>query len=279
MATSDGVRFVIDDKDIFPQGAKFTNTLESDLKTILKDFESTRSGLTEVFKGPIANSADDGFNTLKSIMGITFGNLEKVSEFLNTYREKKDEVDITSEKIFLSMDKNGTLEVKNVTQISNNLYVDSKTGMVFPIAKGQGQIGTYGQFGTGSQGGYGGSHNGIDIVAKVGTDIHAASDAVVVHSGWDPYTHDGTGGYGYCVVLQSKDSSGKYIYQIYGHMQSNPGLKQGSTVQAGQVIGKVGSSGNTPGGPHLHYEIRNGLQWNGDVSLGMGNFFPNVLKA
>ncbi len=86
-------------------------------------------------------------------------------------------------------------------------------------------------------------HSGIDIAAPTGTPIYAANSGPVLYAGWNNW------GYGNTVVI----GHGPYS-TLYGHMSSrNVGC--GQVVVVGQVIGFVGSSGNSSG-PHLHFEIR-----------------------
>ncbi|MBQ0037846.1 MAG: peptidoglycan DD-metalloendopeptidase family protein [Clostridiales bacterium] len=96
-----------------------------------------------------------------------------------------------------------------------------------------------------SPGGIGSTdHQGVDIGADYGTDILASKAGEVVQSGW-------YGGYGYCVTIQHGNSGGDYTR--YGHMSSIL-VDEGETVSQGQVIGLVGSTGNSTG-PHIHFEI------------------------
>ncbi len=92
-------------------------------------------------------------------------------------------------------------------------------------------------------------HGGIDIAAAKGDPIQAAKDGKVVFAG------DG-GGFGNLVVIQHNDGT----YSLYGH-QSEINVQQGQDVTAGDVIGKVGSTGRSTG-PHLHFEVRvGGSSW------------------
>ena len=86
-------------------------------------------------------------------------------------------------------------------------------------------------------------HSGIDIAAPIGTPIYAANAGPILYSGWNNW------GYGYTVVIGHGAFS-----TLYGHM-SSIAAGCGQSVDAGQVIGYVGSSGNSSG-PHLHFEIR-----------------------
>lgn len=85
-------------------------------------------------------------------------------------------------------------------------------------------------------------HSGVDYAAKVGTPIKAAKAGVVEFSGWK-------NGYGNTILIKH-DS--KYT-SLYGHA-SKLIAKEGDTVQQGQVIALVGSTGKSTG-PHLHFEI------------------------
>lgn len=87
------------------------------------------------------------------------------------------------------------------------------------------------------------NHQGIDIGAAYGTNILASKSGTVLLAGW-------YGGYGNCVIIQH--GYGGY-YTTYGHM-SRILVYEGQEVSQGQVIGLVGSTGNSTG-PHIHFEI------------------------
>lgn len=88
------------------------------------------------------------------------------------------------------------------------------------------------------------NHKGMDIAASTGTEIYAAADGVVVSAGWN------SGGYGYFVQLGHVDG-----YQtVYGHMSAVL-VTEGQEVSRGQLIGEIGSTGNSTG-PHCHFEVR-----------------------
>jgi murein DD-endopeptidase MepM/ murein hydrolase activator NlpD len=60
-------------------------------------------------------------------------------------------------------------------------------------------------------------------------------------------------------------SDGQSLYMLYAHMQNAPTLFAGDTVQPGQIIGNVGSTGNSTGA-HLHLETRTGKT--GSLAVG-----------
>ncbi len=94
-------------------------------------------------------------------------------------------------------------------------------------------------------------HGGIDFAAPGGTPIYAAASGYVSVAGWS------TGGYGnYVVIYHGTMSDGKAYSTLYGHMRSIVAT-QGSYVTQGQLIGYVGSTGNSTGN-HLHLEVWQG---------------------
>ncbi len=85
-------------------------------------------------------------------------------------------------------------------------------------------------------------HEGIDIGAALGTPIAAAGAGTVIFAGWN-------GGYGNMVEIDH----GNGLTSLYAHMDSIM-TSLGQTVSAGQIIGTVGSTGNSTG-PHLHFGL------------------------
>jgi murein DD-endopeptidase MepM/ murein hydrolase activator NlpD len=93
-------------------------------------------------------------------------------------------------------------------------------------------------------------HKGLDLTAPVGTPIYSPAKGKVDFAGRD-------GAYGLCLNLDH----GSGLLTRYGHMHSIV-LRQGQTVDRGELIGYVGNSGRSTG-PHLHYEVRlNGVPVN-----------------
>jgi murein DD-endopeptidase MepM/ murein hydrolase activator NlpD len=93
--------------------------------------------------------------------------------------------------------------------------------------------------------GYRSCHTGVDVGASSGTPIRATAAGVVVR------TSSG-GPFGNNTLI----SHGDGVFSMYAH-QSRFGVKQGQTVNAGDVIGFVGSTGWVTG-PHLHFQIHVG---------------------
>ena len=94
-------------------------------------------------------------------------------------------------------------------------------------------------------------HAGIDLAAGGGTPIYAAASGYVQVAGWS------SGGYGnYVIIYHGKMSDGNQYSTLYGHMRS-VATSAGKYVQQGEVIGYVGSTGNSTGN-HLHLEVWKG---------------------
>ncbi len=85
-------------------------------------------------------------------------------------------------------------------------------------------------------------HTGLDIDGDTGDPIIAAVEGTVTHSGW-------RGGYGYLVVVTNGTTD--YYYAHASELLVN----EGDEVKVGQLLAKVGSTGNSTGS-HLHFEIR-----------------------
>jgi LysM repeat protein len=89
-------------------------------------------------------------------------------------------------------------------------------------------------------------HNAVDLAAPIGTPVLASADGQVIISkmgGWN-------GGYGNYIVI--KHSNGTQT--LYAHL-SKDSVSVGDTVTQGEVIGLLGSTGESTG-PHVHFEIR-----------------------
>jgi murein DD-endopeptidase MepM/ murein hydrolase activator NlpD len=88
------------------------------------------------------------------------------------------------------------------------------------------------------------NHMGIDIAGDEGHPIYASDNGVVVYSGWNDH------GYGNVIVLDH----GNGWQTLYAHL-SQINMVCGQAVFQGNVIGLMGSTGNSSGA-HLHFEMR-----------------------
>lgn len=88
------------------------------------------------------------------------------------------------------------------------------------------------------------AHKGVDYAAPTGTRIKASADGVVDFVGVK-------GGYGNVIVLRHANG----VSTVYGHLSRfAAGLRKGTRISQGEIIGFVGMSGMATG-PHLHYEF------------------------
>jgi murein DD-endopeptidase MepM/ murein hydrolase activator NlpD len=99
-------------------------------------------------------------------------------------------------------------------------------------------------------------HTGVDFAAQRGTPVRAVGDGVIAQSGWN-------GSYGKAIDLQH-DS----IYLTrYAHLDRiAEGIREGTAVKKGQVIGYVGSTGRSTR-PHLHFELYKNQQYVDPLSV------------
>jgi murein DD-endopeptidase MepM/ murein hydrolase activator NlpD len=86
-------------------------------------------------------------------------------------------------------------------------------------------------------------HSGMDIGGDRGDVVAVPANGIITKAGWE-------GGYGNMIEIDH----GNGLTTRYGHL-SRIGVQPGDTVQRGQLIGLIGSTGRSTG-PHLHYELR-----------------------
>jgi murein DD-endopeptidase MepM/ murein hydrolase activator NlpD len=91
---------------------------------------------------------------------------------------------------------------------------------------------------------WGKMHKGTDFGINSGTPISVIQPGVVEYSGW------ADGGAGNSVYINHPDGA----KTVYFHLLNQSPLKNGQSITAGTFIGKVGMSGGTSTGPHLHFE-------------------------
>jgi murein DD-endopeptidase MepM/ murein hydrolase activator NlpD len=103
-------------------------------------------------------------------------------------------------------------------------------------------------------------HNAVDILAPRNTPILAADDGVILRM-----SSNALGG----ITIYAADREQQFVY-YYAHLDHyKAGIKPGQTVQKGDTIGFVGTTGNAPKDvPHLHFQIMlwptDGKWWNGE---------------
>ena len=132
-----------------------------------------------------------------------------------------------------------------VTEVNTSKWAGGSGDYFWPVGNNEGYISAYQGDGRG--------HKGIDIAAPYGTPIYAATSGYIssiTSSGWG-------GGYGKHVLIKGNDG---YV-TMYAHMSYTADkIYEGMEVVAGQLIGYVGSTGDSTGN-HLHFEVRNGSKF------------------
>jgi hypothetical protein len=133
----------------------------------------------------------------------------------------------------------------------------------------------------------GGWHEGIDFAAPSGTAVHAVAAGTVmrVDRDFEDWSRESEGaalaaavGLGYTPAATLDRIRGRQVWidhgrgvvSRYAHLSVVADLVVGETVERGQVVGMVGSSGYEEGGPHLHLEVRIGTSYLGDGLSGDG---------
>lgn len=157
------------------------------------------------------------------------------------YTQNEEEVS-TSELEVAKTNVEQTVETK-VEEIKQQEYIDSLpsiNGIKLAVTPIEGRITS--RYGVSSRIRKS-THTGLDIAAVTGTDIKVVADGTVILASYN-------GSYGNLV----KVDHGNGVETWYAHT-SKMLVKAGDIVKAGDVIAKVGSTGNSTG-PHLHLEIR-----------------------
>jgi len=127
-------------------------------------------------------------------------------------------------------------------------------GLLFPMEPTP-MCEVFNNYGGYSKSGQTGGHQGVDIGAQLGQEVYAVGDGVL-EAKLDDLSSPA--GYGWKLRV-SNPIDGEVQYRYYHLDRFADGLEEGSTVVEGQVIGYVGDTGNaTPGGWHLHFEVRPG---------------------
>ncbi|HEY8467789.1 MAG TPA: M23 family metallopeptidase [Solirubrobacterales bacterium] len=118
-------------------------------------------------------------------------------------------------------------------------------GFVFPVAGPTGLRGPVGAFGAPRNGGR--THEGLDITAPCGRRVLAARGGKVRAVRYEPALK------GHFAVIRDRTTGTDYVYS---HFPARSPLREGGRVRTGELVGRVGQSGNAAGTPcHLHFEI------------------------
>ncbi len=174
----------------------------------------------------------------------------------------------------VTLDQLAGLSTRQPTVLTGSLVEEGEGGVRWPApgnmelnekdkaGEGAGEFGT--RRGDGNR-----THKGIDIQGQVGDPVVAYQAGRVIFSG----QQSGGGGYGHYVVVEHPDRT----QTLYAHLDSRA-VRELDTVEAGQLLGTMGRSGNVPsaGDTHLHFELREnatpGVKLSGTAVDPMGRF-------
>lgn len=178
-------------------------------------------------------------DTLKSIAQKYSGDVDEIISFNNLPANYSlsvgDEIIIPDGEVHSS-----TASSQTSTPVKQTGKVASKGYFIKPTT------------GIKTQGLHGKNKTAVDIASSIGTPVYAAADGKVIvakTSGWN-------GGYGNYIVIEHSNG----MQTLYAHLSSVE-ISAGSKVSQGDLIGKMGSSGNSTGS-HLHFEILGTRNWN-----------------
>ena len=145
-------------------------------------------------------------------------------------------------------DKYCAMVTQNTTPSSNNT-VSTSFSPVWPCKKSNYISTMYRYYNNGKPSNHGvrsNIYNAFDIAGSYGDAIYAIEKGTVVDKGYQG------NGFGYYVVIKHQNG----LYSLYAHMKASASVNIGNTVSKQQIIGYMGSTGNSSGN-HLHFELYN----------------------
>lgn len=203
--------------------------------------------LADCLRAAKCNSSSDMQGISLALQGYNFGN-----GFI-TWAQQRGGYSLANAVAFSKMEaqKEGWSSYGDVNYVSHVLRyynaIQNGGNFIWPVTGYTDLSSGYGPRIDPTTGKSGSFHAGIDIPAPAGTPICAAASGTVIYAqfGVQPY-----GGYGNLVVIKNSAS----LVTLYGHC-SKLLVSVGQTVQQGQKIALVGSTGDSTGN-HCHFEVR-----------------------
>lgn len=172
---------------------------------------------------------------------------KEAQEQLEQFEKDKREIAAQLKKIAEEEAKKAASQGNSTTNITST---PSSSGYIFPLAGKTKKNITTGYMGYSNPAM--GNHTGVDVAIAAGTQVLAVKDGTVVTSTALRTTSGAYRSYGEYIVINHGDGT----MTLYAHMLSGSRrVSVGDKVKQGQVIGLVGSTGNSTGN-HLHFEVR-----------------------
>ena len=268
-------------QQLFAGLPQFNNNTQTTTNTKPREIGSQKDGsflFSKAFSTPFKPKGYEGDDDLIAYVMGAYGKSKQYSFFKICKDSEKFEYDTLklSEHGYINMaemgkDNNETGDTINIWTIKNVGTEQTDNVYLTPVQSGGGQQGSGLISGwvkpvekytitSGFGPRWGRQHKGLDLGVPVGTPVYSSYDGTIVAAGLlDPE------GYGNAVMIKHE---GVNLTTIYGHLSeilvSSTGKSLSIPVKAGDLIGKSGGKAGAPGsgssqGPHLHYEIREGL--------------------
>lgn len=234
----------------------YINYIKGDIELEKKQLDALKIGLEDV-KGELEEKRQEKVDKMNDLEG-QISELEEASKLLTEKRKQAiSDIDNEVAKVINEVAEqiqNGTASTFTGTEFAyptpGFTIITTSFGEVYNLVDPAGS-----------------AHTGTDI-AGAGincTPIYAIQSGVVTTSGYSNY------GYGNYIIInhgECVDNNSSYI-SLYGHCSSLV-VKEGETVEKGQLIAYVGTTGNSTG-PHLHLEVRENGQ-----RVDPLKFFPSI---
>lgn len=215
----------------------------AELDTIMTSTDANILEMRKVFLASVSEADQDAVGDLRQAKAVLDdGVVDALDDLARTRRELREARRVLQDALRLNTERRFQLAVFSA---GSEVVI---RGFVFPVAEPYSFIDSWGfprMVGTQYEHG----HQGVDIMAPFGTPLYAVERGILTRVGTDVL-----GG----TKLWLKGQSGTYYY--YAHMQAfAPGVVEGAVVNAGDVVGTVGNSGNASGGaPHVHFQVHPG---------------------
>ena len=208
--------------------------MERDLKEV-NELKKTKKGFPVVPRKKTSSETNGVRQEIASFRGEQVSILEKERPRLVSLLHQ-DLLELRKEAF---QREQNLMEIKEFLQGQKSILLSTPSlwPVIGPITSG------YGETRLSSPSGEMRPHRGVDIYVPSGTPIVAPADGVIIFSGQESE-------YGLLICIDH----GHGFCTAYGHLKELS-VQTGDPVKIGQVIGTVGTSGNSTG-PHLHYEVR-----------------------
>lgn len=228
-------------KMIVNKDMEILNAAKKDKELVVQKEAETRL-LLEKLKSDYNELAAIRQNLLKQekTKEVLIASLETEKEQLEEYTKEQEEFLLAAarKEAELNRQKNKVSSSKKIIG-----YKQKSTAFLYPLPQKYRLTSDFGRRVDPVTGKKGAFHKGLDFGAPGGTNILAAKQGTVLVAQF-------YGGYGKTVILDH----GNGVWTLYAHMREIT-VKKGETVEQGEVIGKVGSTGKSTGN-HLHFEVR-----------------------